>query len=57
LAHAYHRTDYNLYEGMQLKGYPEKVFLRGHLIVENERWLGRPGMGQYLYRKSGNPVL
>jgi dihydropyrimidinase len=53
VAHARHRTDYNLYEGWELVGYPEKVYLRGGLIVENERWLGRPGMGQYLHRKPG----
>lgn len=50
VAHAQHRTDYNLYEGWVLKGYPEKVFLRGRLIVEDERWLGEPGMGRFLKR-------
>jgi len=54
---ARHRTDYNLYEGMELVGFPEKVFLRGRLIVDGERWLGRPGMGQFLYRKPYAPVL
>jgi len=34
------RTDYNLYEGWELVGYPEKVFLRGHLIVDGGNWLG-----------------
>ncbi len=53
LAHAQHRTDYNLYEGWELLGYPEKVFLRGHLIVEDEGWFGSAGMGQYLTRGSG----
>lgn len=55
--HAQHRTDYNLYEGWQLTGYPERVFLRGHLIVDREQWLGRPGMGQYLARSPFAPVL
>lgn len=53
LAHAQHRTDYNLYEGWELVGYPEKVFLRGRLIVDNEHWLGRRGGGQFLKRGSG----
>ncbi len=57
VAHAQHRTDYNLYEGWELTGYPQKVFLRGHLIVDSERWLGRPGMGQFLARKPFAPVL
>jgi dihydropyrimidinase len=29
VAHAHHRTDYNLYENWELVGFPEKVFLRG----------------------------
>ncbi len=57
VAHAQHRTDYNLYENWELTGYPEKVFLRGHLIVDGERWLGRAGMGQFLYRQPYAPVL
>jgi dihydropyrimidinase len=57
VAHARHRTDYNLYEGWELSGFPEKVFLRGHLIVDGEKWLGRPGMGKYLYRHPGAPVI
>ncbi len=48
--HAQHRTDYNLYEGWQLKGYPEKVFLRGRLIVDGEKWFGGPGEGKFISR-------
>jgi dihydropyrimidinase len=55
--HARHRTDYNLYEGWELKGYPEKVFLRGHLIVDGEQWFGERGMGRFLKRKPNAPVL
>ena len=57
VAHAHHRTDYNLYEGWPLTGYLEKVFLRGRLIVDGERWLGRPGGGQFLYRQPFAPIL
>jgi len=53
VAHAQHRTDYNLYEGWELVGYPEKVFLRGELVVDNEQWLGRRGGGQFLKRSEG----
>ena len=52
LAHAHHRTDYNLFEGWELTGYPEKVFLRGQMIVDGEKWLGKKGMGQFLKRTS-----
>ncbi len=57
VAHAQHRTDYNLYEGWELTGYPETVLLRGTVIVHQEQWLGRPGMGQFLARKSHAEVL
>jgi dihydropyrimidinase len=57
VAHARHRTDYNLYEGWELVGYPEKVILRGRMIVDREEWLGRPGMGQFLRRSPGVTVL
>jgi len=53
IAYAHHRTDYNLFEGWELVGYPEKVFLRGNLIVDQGRWLGKAGMGQYLQRSTG----
>jgi dihydropyrimidinase len=53
VAHSAHRTDYNLYEGWELTGYPEKVFLRGELIVDGEKWLGRRSGGQFLRRGGG----
>lgn len=51
VAHAQHRTDYNLYENWELVGFPEKVLLRGDLIVDGEHWLGKPGGGRYLSRE------
>jgi dihydropyrimidinase len=57
VAHAQHRTDYNLFEGWELVGYPEKVLLRGEVIVDHERWLGRAGGGRFLRRQAGAPVL
>lgn len=45
---AQHRTDYNLYEGLSLTGYPVQVFLRGELIVDHGQWFGRAGMGQFI---------
>ncbi len=53
VAHSHQRTDYNLYEGWELTGMPEKVFLRGQLIVDGEQWLGRTGMGMFLKRDEG----
>jgi dihydropyrimidinase len=47
---AQHRTDYNLFEGWNLIGYPETVFLRGRIIVNQDEWHGEPGTGFYLKR-------
>lgn len=54
---AHMRTDYNLYEGWEVVGMPEKVFLRGKLIVDGDRWLGKAGEGKFIHRDSHNPVL
>ncbi len=51
VAHSHQRTDYNLYEGWQLTGAIDKVFLRGNLIVDGDQWHGRAGMGRFLHRK------
>jgi dihydropyrimidinase len=53
---SHHRTDYNLYEGWGLTGYPEKVFLRGTLIVDGDQWLGTRGDGKFLPREQGENV-
>lgn len=53
LAWAHHRTDYNLYEGWKLRGYPVKVFLRGKMIVDGQKWLGTSGGGRFLPRQTG----
>lgn len=53
VALSHQRTDYNLYEGWDLVGYPEKVFLRGKLIVDGDKWLGRSGQGTFLKRGEG----
>lgn len=56
VAMSHQRTDYNLYEGWELTGYPEKVFLRGGLIVDGDEWKGRRGMGQFLRRGEGEVI-
>jgi dihydropyrimidinase len=54
---AQHRTDYNLFEGWELTGFPELVLLRGQVIVENGQWLGKAGNGKFIKRQPGAPVL
>jgi dihydropyrimidinase len=50
-ATSHSRVDYNLYEGMTVRGMPERVMLRGKLIVDGDRFLAQPGSGHYLSRK------
>jgi len=42
--------DYNLYEGMTMKGMPRTVLLRGNVIIENDQFVGQVGSGQFLKR-------
>jgi dihydropyrimidinase len=43
-------SDYNPYEGWTVRGVAEKVFLRGELIAEDGRFVGRQGMGRFVRR-------
>ena len=54
---SHQRVDYNLYEGWELTGWPVKVFSRGRLLVDGDRWLGQPGTGQYLHRAPHATVM
>ena len=54
---AQHRTDYNMFEGWELVGYPETVFLRGKIIVHKDEWQGEAGMGQFVHRRAGAEIL
>jgi dihydropyrimidinase len=50
-------TDYNVYEGMKVRGMPVKVYLRGKLIVDGDSWLQEQGSGKYIYRKPNAEIL
>lgn len=43
-------SDYIVYEGMNLKGWPLKTIVRGHLVAENFEVVGNLGHGQYVKR-------
>ncbi len=51
------RCDYNMYEGMKIKGVPTQVYLRGKRLVDGEMWLGKNGEGQFIRRAAHAPVL
>jgi len=43
-------SDYIVYEGMNLKGWPVKTIVRGHLVAENFEVIGKLGHGQFIKR-------
>lgn len=51
------RVDYNVYEGMQVKGKPVQVYQRGKKLVDGDTWYGTNGGGRYIARKPNAPVL
>jgi dihydropyrimidinase len=44
------RVDYSMFEGIKVKGMPDVVLSRGKVIVEHDRFQGRPGAGEFLRR-------
>jgi dihydropyrimidinase len=45
------KVDYNPYEGRQVTGAPDTVLSRGRVVVENGRFVGRPGCGSFIKRR------
>jgi len=43
-------VDYNTYEGMKVKGFPETVISRGKVIINDTEYVGKKGDGQFLKR-------
>jgi dihydropyrimidinase len=50
-------TDYNVYEGMTVTGWPVRTLLRGRSIVIGEAWHGQAGSGTFLHRCPHAEVL
>ena len=45
-------SDYSLYEGWTLKGWPVRTIVRGVMVMDNGVVVGAPGYGKYLRRPS-----
>jgi dihydropyrimidinase len=50
-------TDYNVYEGMTVKGWPVRTLLRGKTIVLDDDWRGQAGGGSFLRRSPHGAIL
>jgi len=44
------RVDYSMFEGINVTGMPHTVISRGEVMIEGEKFLGRPGRGQFVKR-------
>jgi dihydropyrimidinase len=49
------RVDYNLFEGMRVRGVPVGVWVRGRQVVDGDRFLGEAGTGRFLHRQRCGP--
>ena len=44
------RVDYSMFEGITVTGMPDVVLSRGRVLVDGEKFLGKPGAGSFLKR-------
>jgi dihydropyrimidinase len=45
------RSDYTVYEGQVVRGVPESVMLRGEVVVDGDRLVAAPGLGEFVPRR------
>ena len=50
------RVDYSMFEGIRVKGLPRQVLVGGKLTIDNGRFVGRAGQGQFLKRQTYSGV-
>lgn len=52
-SHTHHMcVDYSMFEGKKVKGNADTVFSRGEILVKDNKFLGKPGRGNFLKRDS-----
>jgi dihydropyrimidinase len=44
------QCDYTLYEGLEVKGVPESVFVRGEPVIRDRELVAEPGYGRFIKR-------
>jgi dihydropyrimidinase len=50
------RVDYSMFEGMKVKGTPDIVLSRGRMLVNGDKFDGKPGSGEFIKRSTFNTV-
>jgi len=43
-------VDYSMFEGIKVTGMPDVVLSRGRVLVEGDKFFGRPGQGEFIKR-------
>ena len=43
-------SDYQVYDGWNLKGWPVKPIVRGNIVAENFEVISKPGFGKFVHR-------
>ena len=46
------RVDYSMFEGIQVSGMPSTVLSRGRVVVDEDKFLGRAGAGEFVKRST-----
>ncbi|MDK2857210.1 MAG: dihydropyrimidinase [Verrucomicrobiota bacterium] len=49
-------VDYNIYEEMEVTGWPKRVMVRGRTLVMDDVWLGEAGYGKFVERNAGTVI-
>lgn len=49
-------VDYSAYEGMKVKGVTKTVLSRGRVVIDDGKYVGKPGDGQFLKRSTFSAV-
>src|SRR5437588_7400043 len=44
------RVEYSMFEGIRVKGMPDVVLSRGRVLVDGDKFNGKPGSGQFIKR-------
>src|SRR5882724_1457608 len=50
------RVDYSMFEGIKVTGMPDVVLSRGRVLVEGDKFLGRPGQGEFI-KRGASPAI
>jgi dihydropyrimidinase len=50
-------TDLSVYEGMEVTGWPWMTILRGKIIVEDDKFVGKTGQGKFVTGKLDDVIM